>query len=71
MDSLFLWELRRGRLFGGLTLRARHHALEAALDDGFRIAHDARHQFGAGRNVVDQALDLAGRPDASSASPDA
>ena len=34
------------------------------LDDGFRIAHDARHQFGAGRNVVDQALDLAGRPDA-------
>ena len=33
-------------------------------DDGFRVAHDARHQFGAGRNVVDQPLHLACRPDA-------
>ena len=33
-------------------------------DDGLGLAHDALHQLGAGGDVVDQALHLAGRPDA-------
>ena len=51
-------------LFRGLLAAARHHAVEPALDDGFGVADDARHQFGAGRDVVDQSLHLARRPDA-------
>src|SRR5207249_1376400 len=46
------------------TPPARQHGFEPAANDRFGVAHDARHQFGAGRNIVDQALDLAGRPDA-------
>ncbi len=49
---------------GGLAMAAGHHACEPALDDGFGVVHDAPHQFGAGRDVVDQSLHLAGRPDA-------
>src|SRR5712671_1526927 len=62
------WRVRkpstRARLLSGLTRRARQHGFEPAADDGFGIAHDARHQFGTRRDVVDQALHLAGRPDA-------
>src|ERR1700761_4517469 len=47
-----------------LALSARQHRLEAFAHDGFGVAHDARDQLGAGRDVVDQALHLAGRPDA-------
>jgi hypothetical protein len=41
------------------------------LNDGLGVAHDARYQFGAGRDVVDQALHLAADQMPSSASPDA
>jgi len=39
-------------------------AADAVQDDVLGLAHDARDQLGAGRDVVDQPLDLAGRPDA-------
>src|SRR5258705_12517521 len=63
MASFSLLELSGG-LFGGLAPCTRQHALKTAADDGFGIAHDARDQFGAARDVVDQALHLSGRPDA-------
>src|SRR3954453_23667665 len=40
------------------------HAFEPAADDGLRFAHDAGDQFDPGRDFLDQALDLARRPDA-------
>src|SRR4051812_40291587 len=55
---------RNDRLFRCFAPAAGHHALKPALDDGFGIPYDARHQFGASRDVVDQSLHLARRPDA-------
>src|SRR6202000_3308407 len=55
---------RGAGLFRGLTLAARHHGLEAVAHDRFSLADDARDESRAGGDVVDQALHLAGRPDA-------
>src|ERR1700680_3705482 len=60
----FLVMVTPSRLFGGLTAVAGYHAFEPALDDGFRLPHDTRHQFGAARDVVDQSLHLSCGPDA-------
>src|SRR5690348_17236538 len=43
--------------------RLRHHLVESGADDRLCLADDAIHQFLARRNVVDQPLRLAGRPD--------
>src|SRR3569832_1080179 len=51
-----------GQLLRSLTARG-HHTFQPALNSGFRLANDARDEFGASRNVVDQTLDLAGGPD--------
>src|SRR5882724_247293 len=51
------------RLFGGLATGAEQHAFEPASNDGFGLAHDARDEFGAARNVVNQSLHLACGPD--------
>src|SRR5690349_9404169 len=42
----------------------RDHLFEAAVDDPLRLAHDVVDEFLAGRDIVDQTLGLAGRPDA-------
>ena len=51
-------------LFGGFGADHAGHAVEARGNDGFGFRHHARHQFLASRDVMDEALHHAGRPDA-------
>src|SRR5512139_1895699 len=44
--------------------RSAKHASQPLFDDRFGIGNDARDQFLTGRDVVDQALDHAGTPNA-------
>jgi hypothetical protein len=48
----------RSCLFGGFAPVAGPHGFEPAVDDRFRLAHDARDEFGAAWDVVNQSLQL-------------
>src|SRR5690242_12953584 len=54
---------RNLRSFRRLAFRTGQHALKPATDDGFGLAHNARDELGAGRDVVDESLNRRGRPD--------
>src|SRR5262245_4829686 len=55
------WTGLRGRLGGDAAVRGR----EALVDDALGLRHDVLHEVLAGRDVVDEALALANRPDAA------